>query len=428
MEKVTPPTQQSWQLSKDNEKTTPERLLLEAVERMEAYRDGRVGVHIHLSRLQQHHRKGHYLRIATETFETQVKSYAGHIFTLTNGDLFFLGKDVRQSTLMEAVDRLRLLFAEDPIAQYANDDDERGGLATYYDFVENYDLLHQDALIIYKSAERIRRTREQENNKGKSQARGRPFQPSDLSKLISILERADLSSVIRKQMACAMPDNGLPSPVFEEIYVSIDDLQKVCTPDIDLLSDRWMFHYLTRTLDKRVLSMLLSGGIKGDTPFSLNMNVDTLISPEFRRFDELVPLAMRGRMVIELHKNDVFSDMGAYMFARDFLHDRGYRLCLDGLTHHTLPFFDRNKLGIDLFKIYWAPEGLKNLPPTGYAAVTKLIKEYGDSRTVLCRCESEEALRVGRALGISYFQGRYIDRLLGLAKSTSSITPLPPKK
>lgn len=425
MERVVPPTTQSWQLSKDQEKTTPERLLLEAIERMEAYREGRVAVHIHLSRLQQHHRKGHYLRIATETFETQVKSYAGHIFTLTNGDLFFLGKDVRQSTLMEAVDRLRLLFAEDPLAQYTNEDDERGGFASYYDFVDNYDILHQDVLIVYKSAERLRRTRETEAAKTKAGTRGKPFQPGDLTKLISILERADLTPVIRRQMACLLPEDGVPQALFEEKFVSIDDLQKVCTPDIDLLADRWLFHYLTRTLDKRVLSMLASSTMKSDVPFSLNLNVDTLLTPEFRKFDDMVPVALRGRLVIELHKNDVFSDIGAYIFARDYLHDRGYRLCLDGLTHHTLPFFDRNKLGLDLFKIYWAPEGLKTIPAANYDAVRKMISEYGEDRTILCRCESEEAVRVGRLLGIRQFQGRYIDRLYSLAKGP---VPLPPKK
>lgn len=414
IDRVTPPTQSNWSLSKDQDKTTPERLLLDAIERMEAYREGRVAIHIHLSRLQQHHRKDHYLRIALETFEAQVRAHAGHIFTLTNGDLFFLGKDIKPNILYEAVDRLRLLFAEDPLTQYVHDDDEGGSFASFYDFTENYEILHQDVLLIHKSAERLKRTRENETGKGRS-GHGRTFQPGDLAKLITILERADLTPVIRRQMACVVLETGIPQPVFEETFVSIDDLQKTCTPDIDLLSDRWLFHYLTRTLDKRVLSVLMASGIKADTPFSINMNIETLLSPEFRRFDEAVPQGLRGKMVIELHKNDVFGDMGAYIFARDLLHERGYRLCLDGLTQHTLPLIDRDRMGLDLFKVYWAPEGLKTLLDGNYQPVRALIKGYGEGRTILCRCESEEAITAGKKLGIGIFQGRYIDRLLAIA-------------
>jgi EAL domain-containing protein (putative c-di-GMP-specific phosphodiesterase class I) len=419
---IQPGSFSTWSLSKDQTNAVlPERLLLDAVERMGSFREGRVAVHIHLSRLQQHHKRAHYLRIALDTFEKQVSSYAGHIFTLGSGDLFFLGKDVRMGSLITAVDRLRMLLAEDPLAQYNTEDDERSGFATYYDFVQNYDLLSQDVLLLYKGAERLKKSREAEKPGKTVPAHGRPFQPGDLTKLITILERADLTSVIKRQCACFMPDTNIPRPVFEETYVAINDLQRICTPDIDLLSDRWLFHYLSRTLDKRVLNLMATQGLRGDLPFSLNLNVETLLSTEFRRFDEMVPANLRGQVVIEIHKVDVFSDIGAFIFARDFLHDRGYRLCLDGLTHHTLPFFDRNRLGLDLFKIYWAPEGLKAAHPSNHDAIHALIDEYGPDHTILCRAENEEALETGRKLGFTQYQGRYIDHLLNLSRQSSAL-------
>lgn len=423
LDSVTPKTTSPWKLSakaRGQEATLPERLLLEAVERMDAFREGRVAAHIHLSRLQHHHRKEHYLRIAADTFEAQVKTFAGHIFTLGNGDLFFLGKDVRMGMLIECIDRLRLFFAEDPLAQYA-EDEERGSFATYYDFMEHYDILNQDVLLIFKSAERLRKTREQDTAKGSPSDRGRAFQPGDLAKLITILERADLTNVIRRQTACELTADGLPRPLFRESFVSIDALQSICTPDIDLLSDRWLFHYLTRTLDKRMLAMMVADGIPEDVPFSLNLNMATLLSPEFGKFDAAVPQTLRGKMVIEIHKVDVFSDIGTFIFARDFLHEHGYRLCLDGLTHHTMPFFDRNKLGLDLFKIYWAPEGLKTAHPSHYPEIAARLKDFGARHIILARAENEEAVEVGRKLGITQFQGRYIDRLLGHTKIAPSL-------
>ncbi len=414
-----------WQLSKDKDKeraAPPERLLFEAIERMGNFRDGRVAVHVHFSKLQHHNRRDHYLRIAADNFENHVKSFAGHIFQLGNGDLFFLGKDVEMHSLIEAVDKLRILFSEDPLAQYHSSDDEAGGFATYYDFEENYDLLHQDVLIIYKTMERLRKSKEATEAKAnKPSSRGKPFIPGDLAKLISILERADLTNIIRRQMACTIGENGIPKPLFQEAYVSIDDLQRICTPDIDLLSDRWLFHYLTRTLDKRVLTLMANGGINPEIAFSINLNIQTLLSPEFTKFDSLVPAQLRGKTVIEIHKVDVFGDMGAYMFARDFLHERGYLLCLDGLTQHTLPFFDKNKMGLDFFKVFWAPDGLKTASPTALGDLKNLVSEFGEKRIILCRCDNEEAITVGRELGISQFQGHIVDRLLGITKSA---TPL----
>jgi hypothetical protein len=271
-------------------------------------------------------------------------------------------------------------------------------------------------LILYKGAEQQRKEKEIANAKNKSAPQVRPFHPSDLSKLITLLERADLTNIIRRQIVCAFSQSGIPMPLLRETYVSISDLQKICTPDIELLSDRWLFHYLTRTLDKRVLNLMANNGIPADIPFSLNLNVHTLLSPEFRRFDELVPSSLRGKMVVEIHNIDVFSDIGAFVFARDFLRERGYLLCLDGLTHYTLPFFDRNKLGFDLFKIYWGAEGLKSAQATYLAEIKKVMEEFGTERTILCRCDNEDALTIGRDLGFTQFQGRMIDRLLSLSK------------
>jgi hypothetical protein len=413
---IATPSPSNWALSREKEMgALPERILLEAVERMEASKAGRSAVHIHLSRLQQHHRKDDYFRIAVERFEAVVKTYQGQLFILSNRDLFFVVKDVSMEFLVDAVARLRALFTEDPLTHDAVRDD---GLhfVTYYVFAQQYDPLYQDLLILYKGAEQQRKEKEIANAKNKSAPQVRPFHPSDLSKLITLLERADLTNIIRRQIVCAFSQSGIPMPLLRETYVSISDLQKICTPDIELLSDRWLFHYLTRTLDKRVLNLMANNGIPADIPFSLNLNVHTLLSPEFRRFDELVPSSLRGKMVVEIHNIDVFSDIGAFVFARDFLRERGYLLCLDGLTHYTLPFFDRNKLGFDLFKIYWGAEGLKSAQATYLAEIKKVMEEFGTERTILCRCDNEDALTIGRDLGFTQFQGRMIDRLLSLSK------------
>src|SRR3546814_5119644 len=70
-----------------------EYLLLDYLQRLGRSLDGRMAVHIHLSRLRPQNRQDHHIRIAAATFEGMVNNYEGQIFVLSNSDLFFICKD-----------------------------------------------------------------------------------------------------------------------------------------------------------------------------------------------------------------------------------------------------------------------------------------------------------------------------------------------
>lgn len=40
------------------------------------------------------------------------------------------------------------------------------------------------------------------------------------------------------------------------------------------------------------------------------------------------------------------------------------------------------------------------------------VDRCGRARIILSRCDSDEAVRFGQSLGITMYQGRYVDRLL----------------
>jgi hypothetical protein len=142
---------------------------------------------------------------------------------------------------------------------------------------------------------------------------------------------------------------------------------------------------------------------------SVNLNVSTLLSPEFIQFDDAVIAALRGSIVIELQKVDIFHDLNAYMFARDFAKERGYRICIDGLTHETMPFVNREKLGADMIKLVWQP----NLEEVvGQKRIRRLVRDAQAPRVILCRCDADDAVTFGQSIGITMFQGRYIENLI----------------
>jgi EAL domain-containing protein (putative c-di-GMP-specific phosphodiesterase class I) len=156
-----------------------------------------------------------------------------------------------------------------------------------------------------------------------------------------------------------------------------------------------------------MLSKSTDRSITGE--ISVNLNISTLLSPEFMAFDDAVIASMRGSIVIELQKVDIFSDLNDYMFARDFAKERGYRICIDGLTHETLPFVDREKLGADMVKLIWNSDIIDNVGPK---RAKRLIKRAGASKVIFCRCDEEAAVEFGQEIGVNMFQGRFIENLI----------------
>lgn len=402
------------------QRASQEHLLYEYVQRLDKHHDGRIGLHIHLSRLQSHNRRDHHIRVATSTFEDLVKQFDGRIFTLMNSDLIFICRNASLAALDEVVMKLRYLFSEDPLTRFG-DEDSSGGFSTWYRLEEDYSRL----LSLAKKVHDLSQAHRQERKRVKQAAEAGvkellPLTPALLGKMVEALSRADLSSLVRNQPVCAIAKrNEPPQPIFREMYVSIGELESALLTNVSLTSDPWLFKYLTQTLDRRMLTQVLRDNHGMDEAFSLNLNVSTILAPDFHIFDQGVSINVRGRLVVELQKEDIFADMGAYHFARDYLRERGYRICLDGMTHLTLPFIDRERLGIDLIKLFWSSELADPMKEELVQELAERVAKTGKSRVILARCDQPEAIEIGRRMGISLFQGRYIDRLYQKSRPAS---------
>ena len=121
-------------------------------------------------------------------------------------------------------------------------------------------------------------------------------------------------------------------------------------------------------------------------------------------------------MIIELQLIDIFAELGAYLFIREFVRDRGYLVCIDGLHHLHLPLIDRKRLGADMVKVIWSPDLLDGLSEERAEELRLAIKRAGVDRVILCRCDTTEAIRWGQSFGIRLFQGHYIDSRLRAAR------------
>ncbi|HAX91878.1 MAG TPA: hypothetical protein DCY07_06700 [Rhodospirillaceae bacterium] len=397
-----------------NRPPSQEMMLMDLIQRLDRLRVGRIALHIHFSKLSNAYKRDSYIQIATESFTILASGFEGQLFYLSNRDLFFVVKGATTTMLEVAVERIRLLFTQDPLLE-TRDAKGGNGFCTWYEVETEYDELDEHVRKILREADAARMKQEAENDAAPTLART-PLRPNALERLEGLLENVDVTNIARRQTVCTIIDKADPQPLFEEIFISIEDLQNVVTPGVDLASNTWLFRYLTQTLDRRIMLMLIRDGVSSARPFSLNLNVATILSPEFAKFEAIITPQLRGRLVIEMNKLDVFSDMGAFLFARDYLHDHGFRLCLDGLTHHTLPYYDRGKMGFDLMKLYWTPNALDDMLPSMIPEIRNMIMDTGQAHTILCRCDDERAVNTGQELGIVMFQGRHVDRALAAAR------------
>ncbi len=390
---------------------TQEQLLLDYVRRLEKIRKDRRAVHLRLSRLLPFNRREQHLRAAANSFEVMVKNLHAQLFVLVDSDIFVVYKKEIQGDIESAVQKVRFLFSDDPLL--VDEDQRNSHFCSWY----NVDTQYQDILDLVRDL--ISRGEQENNHREASSvavvkaARGDPLTPDVLARVESSLARADLSNLVRRQYASDIHDDDTgPSTVFSELFISIQDLRETLLPGVNLMANRWLFQHLTETLDRRMLALLGRSdhlNISGDISF--NLNVSTLLMPEFLTFDDNLNASRRGGMIVELQKVDIFADLGAYFFAREFIRERGYRVCIDGLTHDTMEMIDRERLGADLVKLVWHTDMVDGGQET-YERIRTFVQRSVPERVVLCRCDGREAIDFGRAVGISVFQGRFVEHII----------------
>jgi EAL domain-containing protein (putative c-di-GMP-specific phosphodiesterase class I) len=364
-------------------------------------------------------RREHHVRAALSTFDSLVRRLKGQVFALSNADIMVIFKDVALDEIQAALIKLRFLFDDDPLLMHERDPVPGPAQPPFVEWFvvdKDYAALLQLAQSLV-NADMERRTHEQRVSEAEApppqrQKRRAPLTPLLLAKMQQALAGADLANMLRRQAVCALVGQAPPQPLFYELFVSITELQETLLPGVDLGSSPWLFQLLTETLDHRVLSLLNrhdDSTLSGDV--SINLNVQTLLSPDFLEFDDGIKASQRGTIVLELQKVDIFADLSAFLFARDFARERGYRICIDGVTVDSLPLIDRGRLGIDLLKLAWDASLVEGQLSDG-SGLADYVRRCGPSRTILCRCDTAHAISLGQAVGITLFQGRHVEQLL----------------
>ena len=362
-----------------------------------------------ISQVDEALRKDSLLTTIVNSFGDVLEVY-GQAFCLKNDDIFIVySPKVNENTVRAALIRTWMHFSDDPKTANAPETLERK-----YVLPADSDALTFEIARIGNGPSR---TLGEKKERKKFVAppvfdkKHLLFTPEMLARVTKALQNTDFSNMIRRQNVCVLLEDARPQPLFEEVFVSIADLGESILPGVSLTATPWLFQDLTETLDKRVLSSVSrhdDGAFTHD--FSLNLNISTILSEEFREFDSNIRSSVKNTIVLELQPIDIFSDLRSYLSARDYAQNLGYKICIDGVTHKTLRFIDRERLGADYVKLTWNADLPFALQED--AELDERLENIGANRAILCRVDDEEALLVAKKYGITLFQGRYIQHLM----------------
>lgn len=370
------------------------------------------GLYIYVSKLDKRLQNDNKLNGLKENFAEIINQNKAKLFDLPNGDIFLVfSKDI-QDELSSSLVKARFSLQEDENVA-ASADLIESKIVEYIDLVKEYgQLLSRLAVFDEQEEKEIVENKKINVSNVVTKRENRQFLTTAmLDKVQKIIAVSDFSSFIRRQSVCAVIGKSQPQRVFEEVYVSIPDMQDSLLPNVDINSDPWLFLALTETLDRRVLEIISrhdDGALRGN--FSININVSTILSDAFLRFDDTIDPSMRRTVVLELQLEDIFGDMRSYDLARAFARARGYRICIDNISVEKLIYVNRTNLDCDLMKIIWHPDFVNII------SQDKHFMDYENknerAKMIICRVDDETAVEVGNSLGINLYQGRYIQKML----------------
>ena len=118
------------------------------------------------------------------------------------------------------------------------------------------------------------------------------------------------------------------------------------------------------------------------------------------------------RIGLEFQLIDVITNLDGFRFARTFLKENGFIVTLDGVNHSVLPDLTGVDFGADLIKVNWDQRAFDGTPARDKEIILSAVDKLGAERLVFTHCSNQAVIEYGRSLGVSMFQGRYVDGIV----------------
>jgi hypothetical protein len=356
-------------------------------------------IHVHLSLLRDHD-PGTQAQVRHVINELSGRSSFLQTFAISNGDVITLYKGLKLSVvtgLCQGIERLLL-------SRTALSGPNPYGDGALYSIMElSVNFIHVlrvlEALMPDQGTATMTVTRP-------------PITLEELARVERAIASVDLSPFLLNQPIVPVGDGAGNDAEYVELYISIKMLEDRLCPNYDLAANPWLFTYLTATLDQSVLRALQHGLSFVRSPrVGININLASVLSSGFTKFDEGLRSDYRGNIVLEIGKSDIVENISLFHDISDYARDKRYDIAIDALSPFWVTHVDLGSLDVRYAKIFWSPD-LLEIDGEMKSLFRQRLAGAGPCRFVLARCDSVAGLMFARDAGIDLVQGRAVDAIL----------------
>ena len=235
-----------------------------------------------------------------------------------------------------------------------------------------------------------------------------PLQAHQVDDVIAHMDRIDIAEIVKHQSVMRLGGAKKFEVLFQEFFVAVKDLSMQFNKSIDLVGNKWLFLFLTQTLDRKTISSFDTAELsQWPHRISLNLNLSSVFSKEFVSFAKNF-LKDDQKIIVEVQMMDVFNNLPLYFEAKDLLHRGGHQLLIDATSPEMLHMLNIKRLEPDWIKIFWDP--IMEFDANN-EEFRQLVEDLGREKIILAKSLDEKSVRWGMSHGISAFQGPYIDNL-----------------
>lgn len=344
-------------------------------------------------------------RQALEDVQKRLKEFArvtGGVYAeMSDGDIFIVWEETGDAKLLSER-LLSVLPIEEPEAKHA------GALLHTYHMPQDYTALRERAnhyVEVVHAANSMKADTPADALKSES-ARG-PLTAWGVDQIGKLLDDIDVRTYARTQPIYRIDEREQWQAVGEEYFISFNDFRRERFPKLDLITPEHLFFALCEMMDQRLLSVLTDAyATIAGRALNFNLSVATVIGTVFAHFAHSVPHDKRGLLTFELHRGDLFQDFTRTLDAIEVLHREGFKVAIDSVTPDMLPYLNLNAFTLDKVKINVSGDRIDQLIS---AAVRRALMLLPSEKLIFFRCDSDDAFKIGRELGVRLFQGWHID-------------------
>lgn len=357
-------------------------------------------IHLHMSLLKDKSQLD-LISIKRAMQETADQSAYLQLFSLSNDDVIVLYKGIKFSLISEVCSKIEKLMLSRTTMLKRNP----YGEDSLYSIME----LSLNFVNVIRFIEGLAR----ENGPDAAKAETKPpITLEELGKIERAVQMFDLSPFMLNQPVVDITNGEQNQFEYFELYIAIKALEERLSPNYDITANKWLFSYFTANLDNSVLKALNYGVdfLRGRR-IGLNLNLSTIMSASFVKFDERLTADLRGNVILEINKADLVENIDTYKEVVDFASSKGYQICIDGLNDFWVTHMDLEYMACDYAKIFWNDE-MDMMSDHEFEVFSEKIKAQSNCRFILARCGSVSGLMFAEKAGIQMVQGRIVDNIL----------------